>query len=274
MNNNPNNNVNEQPVITSNVPAAPAVPTNAVANNQNPSTTTTTPAAAPTQQRVQLVNDQPALKAIAPGDIPKKEEKVSENTEVLDVTTPPAEEKKGGCMQNFFLIVLFGGLFAFVFFIDDISSYIETQKYLKEQVVETITTGTLSCTSERSDDNLDYAYDVNFYFTDSKLKRLNYTTEIRGDINLDAERLDTYNNECMLVKDYASNLSGIDITCSLENGTYKQKQIFTYDSIDRDEAKSAFVEAGGLYPDYYKDQNIDEIEKDMNAAGYSCERIK
>lgn len=280
MNNETNNTVNQQPTITSSTPAAPAVPT---AVSEAP-TVTTTPAqpAAPTQpiqQRVQLVNDTPALKAVAPSTT-ENSQPTSEATEVLETADtktaePAAQEKKsGGCFQTFFLIVLFGGLFLFIFFIDDISSYIETQKYLKEQVVEEITTGTLKCTYENSTDNMDYTYEVKFGFRDSKLKRLDYVKEVRGDANLDEAALTALSTECLLVKEYASSLSGIDITCSLENGLLREKQVFNYDAVDREAAMSAFVEAGGIYPEYKRDQDIDGIEKNMNASGYNCERLK
>lgn len=283
MNNETNNTVNQQPTITSSTPVTPAVP----AASEAPVVTVaqpTTPSqpAAPTQpttQRVQLVNDTPALKAVAPNTT-ENSQPVSENTEVLETVDPKTtetvkeEKKSGGCFQNFFLIVLFGGLFLFIVFIDDISNYIETQKYLKEQVVEEITTGTLKCTFENSTDNMDYTYEVKFEFRDSRLKRLDYVKEVRGDANLDEAALVALSSECVLVKEYASSLSGIDITCSLENGLLREKQVFNYDAVDREAAMSAFVEAGGVYPEYKRDQDIDGIEKNMNASGYNCERLK
>lgn len=285
MNNDPNTTLNQQPAVASSapeVPVAPSIPSVVETTPSAPETSVpeaSTPLEQPTQQRVQLVNDTPTLKAIAPGDVPKKDEK---NTEILEAegtgATPEAgvneEKKSGSSLQTFFLFVLFGGLFAFIFFIDDITNFIETRKYQQGQVVEEITTGTLKCTSERSTNNMDYTYKANFEFRDNKLKRLNYYVDVRGDINLDEAALNELNNECLLIKQYASNLSGIDVTCSLENGLLKETQIFTYDSINRDEAISAFIEAGGMYPEYKKDQDINGIEKEMNAAEYTCERIK
>lgn len=285
MNNDPNTTLNQQPAVASSapeVPVAPSVPSVVETTTSTPEISVpeaSTPLEQPTQQRVQLVNDTPTLKAIAPGDVPKKDEK---NTEILEAegtgATPEAgvneEKKSGSSLQTFFLFVLFGGLFAFIFFIDDITNFIETRKYQQGQVVEEITTGTLKCTSERSTNNMDYTYKANFEFRDNKLKRLNYYVDVRGDINLDEAALNELHNECLLIKQYASNLSGIDVTCSLENGLLKETQIFTYDSINRDEAISAFIEAGGMYPEYKKDQDINGIEKEMNAAEYTCERIK
>lgn len=265
-----------QPTPTaSTTPAAPVVPSAVVSAE-----TVAAPNKSEDIQRVQLVNDKVALKAISPADMASKTDKVEETTETLEpkVEGSPnsADDKKkgGGVFQNIFLFLLFGGLLAFIIYIDDITVWLESKKNNQGTVVEEITTGTLSCESEKSTSNMDYTYTAKFEFRDSKLKRLNYTMEIRGDANLDEADLTELNNECLQIKENASSLSGIDITCSLENGLLKEKQVFTYDSINREEAMSAFIEAGGIYPEYKKDQNIDEIERDMNAAAYTCKRIK
>lgn len=252
-------------------PAAPAVPSavQAAPTVVAPTSNTTQP----TEQRVKLVDDKVSLKAVSQTDMEQKTEATSEKVE--DNTDKPEENNKGGgTLQNIFLFLLFGGLLAFIIYIDDITVYLETRKANKNQVIEKITTGTLACESERSSDDMDYNYIARFEFRDNKLKRLNYSMEVRGDVNLDEEKLTELNKECLLVKEYASKLNGIDITCSLENGLLKEKQVFTYDSVNREEAMSAFIEAGGVYPEYRKDQNIDEIEREMNAAAYSCKRIK
>ncbi len=254
------------------VAAAPSVPSTPVAPSAPVVPTGADKASAPvqpTEQRVQLIDDKPALKAISPNDVPKKEEVKEEKKED---ETPKKEGSR--FFQNLFLIILFGGLLAFIVFIEDITAFVEEKKYLKEQNVEVITTGTLKCSMEKNTNNLDYEYIADFQFRDSKLKRLTYKKEIRGDANLDEVALDTLNKDCLQVKEFGGAVSGIDVTCSLESGTFREKQVFTYDAIDREAAMSAYIEAGGIYPEYKKDQNIDEIEREMNAAGYSCERVK
>lgn len=269
--------VNSTPVtpatsVTPTVPVAPAVPTAVqTAPTVAQPASNTTPQ--PTEQRVKLVNDKVSLNAISQADMEQKTAATSEKVE--ESTDNPVENNKsGGGFQSIFLILLFGGLLAFIIYIDDITVYLESRKANKNQVVEKITTGTLACESERTANDMDYSYIVKFEFRDNRLKRLNYAMEIRGDINLDEEKLTKLNNECLLVKEYASKLNGIDITCSLENGLLKEKQVFTYDSINREEAMSAFIEAGGVYPEYRADQDIDEIEREMNAAAYTCKRLK
>lgn len=294
MNSDPNNNLNGQvpntgvtsvppvtpvqPPATPVAPAAPVVPS-AVEATSSVATPNVEVAPQPTQQRVQLVNDKVTLKAVSPTDMAQKietENKGAEGqpTEAKDNKSSESESKGGSKFQTIFLFLLFGGLLAFIIYMDDITVYLQTRKNNRNQVVETITTGTLVCEAEKSTNEMDYTYTAKFEFRDSKLKRLNYLMEIRGDANLDEAKLTELNNNCLLVKENASNLSGIDITCSLENGLMKEKQSFTYDSVNREEAMSAFIEAGGIYPEYKRDQNIDNIEREMNAAAYTCERVK
>ena len=232
------------------------------------------------EQRVNLV-EKPVIQAVVPNkevrvetvvDEPK-EEKIEVLEEVKNSTDSSvvSETKYGG--KIFFLIILFGGLFAMIFFLPEISNYIETQKYLETHVEEKITTGTLKCEYEDSTETLDYTYSLDFAFTDSKLTKLTYLLEIRGDANLDEEELGKYKSECDQISLNVEKLNGITISCSLANGLYKQKQTLSYSSINVDDAMTAYTEAGGIYPDYENGESIDDIEKNMNASGYTCERI-
>lgn len=277
MNNELNNNTNNQQEIDSLVDTSiEKVPLdNAKVTVEN----IVEPVSDSMPQRVQLINDTPSLKAIAPNDIGSKnneEKNLLLNNSSNDKNSDGNNNvnNKIGCGQNIFLFLLFGGLFLFILNLDTIRNFVETRKYLKTQNPTEITTGTLKCKLTESTSNMDYDYSADFDFRDKQLKRLSYTLEIRGDMSLDEEALNLLYNDCLRIKQYASNLSGISITCDLEGGLLRQKQIFTYDSVNRDEALSAFVEAGGIYPEYRKDQNIDEIEKSMNASRYNCERIQ
>lgn len=283
MNNNTEN--NQQPTIittTPVVPSAPTVPTGAT-TAAAPATPVVPSTAAPTtepvkvdtnlaNQHLQLVDDKPKLNIVTQDQIDAKEQAAAAAT--AEKSTKP-EKAGGGCLSNFFLFILFGGLLVFILYIDQVKLYIdEWRKGGGGEEVQEITSGTLKCSSERQTSNMDYTYSANFEFRNKLLKTFTYNIEIRGDQELDAVALSALETECRLVEQYAGNLSGIDVTCSLESGLFRQKQIFTYDSIQREQAITAFVEAGGKYPEYKKDQNIDEIEKSMNAANYTCERIK
>lgn len=233
----------------------------------------------PQQDRIQLIDDKPKLHAVMSNDgkVVSTEEK-HEDTEVLDVVADsslPPEEKKGGKARTFLLVLFFGGLLAMIIFLPDISNYIETQKYLKNQESEpTITTGILKCNLETNTANMDYSHDLDFSFKDSKLTGLTFVTETRGDINLDEKALELLKSECDQLATGAEQLSGITVSCDMEDGVLTKKQVFDYDSIVVDDAITAYIEAGGIYPDYENGKSIDTIEREMNAQGYTCERIK
>lgn len=240
---------------------------------------------APQQDRIQLIDTKPKLHAVQLGGVTMATEKkeVSEHTEVLEPVVDEAKPVEGNSDDNagpsklrvFGLVILFAGLLALVIFLPDISAYIETQKYLRSQPpAEEITTGTLECTMEDSSDTLDYTYTFNFGFTNKKLTRLKSVSEIRGDVSLDEEELDKLKAECDLLNVIVEDLSGVTVSCKLANGLFTKSQTFNFSSIVVDDAITAYIEAGGQYPNYRNGDDIDGIEKDLLSANYNCKRVK
>lgn len=241
---------------------------------------------APQQDRIQLIDTKPKLHAVQLGGVTmstEKKEEVSENTEVLEPIeeTPKVEAtaetptESGSKKSTIGLFLLFGGLLALVIFLPDISAYINTQKYLSEQPVEEeITTGTLECTFDDSSETLDYSYTFTFTYADSKISRLKSVTEVRGDVSLDETELDELKSECDLLENIVTDLSGISVSCKLENGLLTKSQTFNFSSIVVDDAITAYIEAGGSYPFYRNGDDIDEIERNLISSNYHCERSK
>ena len=60
--------------------------------------------------------------------------------------------------------------------------------------------------------------------------------------------------------------------CSYDNTTMKQTQIFNYSDINVEKLDSAYAEVGGTYPSFEYNQDMDAIEKEMKANGYTCTR--
>lgn len=186
------------------------------------------------------------------------------------------EPKKGSNFKYIMTFLLFVLLFAVVLFLPDISEYINIQKakQAEKNNVVVITTGTLKCKLSDNDSNFDYSYIALFDFKDSKLTKLTYTSETKGDRNLDEEELAKLNNSCNDLVEYTKTYDGVAVNCSLKAGTFTKKQIFNYNEINEEEVTATYVEAGGIYPDYSLNQNIDEIERNMKNSDYDCERIK
>lgn len=170
-------------------------------------------------------------------------------------------------------IILFIFLFVIIFFLPDISKFFsELEKNNSNLTEEKITTGTLKCISERHDENFDYEYLSEFEFENNSLLTLNYITTTTGDESVDREALETMYENCQTLKSNIENLSGVSVTCSLNKGVFIENQLLTYASIEVNEITSAYSEAGGIYPNFEKGDNIDTIESGMKSSGYTCER--
>ena len=141
-----------------------------------------------------------------------------------------------------------------------------------EEKKEIITTGKLECNLKTHTSNLDIEYDRLFKYTDSKLESAEYVITTKGDIELDAESLNELNTKCNLLKENTKSMNGIDIKCTLTENKLIEKQNYKFTNIVKEEIDSAFAEAGGTYPEYEAGFSIDEIERNMNAAGYTCVR--
>lgn len=173
---------------------------------------------------------------------------------------------------TFLLMLVLGGT---ILFMPEISEFMRQRKEEEQNMLQPkITTGSLKCEHERNSDNFDLKFEYNFMFTDNKFKKLYYTSETRGDMNLDEKELEELNSECLLLKDTTATLVGIEVSCKLLGGTLTKTQTLDYAKIDVEQALSAYSEAGGIYPEYKYLQDMDGIEKNMKAAGYTCTRIK
>ena len=102
------------------------------------------------------------------------------------------------------------------------------------------------------------------------MKSLEYKYSIIPKEDNDIKQLQTYNDKCKLLKNVVNNLSGISISCKLEEDKFSEVQLLNYLSIQEDEINSTYLEAGGIYPNFHKDQSIYDVERIMNQSGYKC----
>ena len=72
---------------------------------------------------------------------------------------------------------------------------------------------------------------------------------------------------------YAQDLDGVEVSCSFNHDRVTSREIFYYNEMDAATVSSAFVEAGGTYPEFKNGQNIDKIEDIMKNSGYDCKRV-
>lgn len=206
----------------------------------------------------------------------------SETTPAPDTTsTDTKEEGKGGKKRKkkesnlkYYLTFIFLALLIWmIVFLPDISNFISNYLQKKQQEAQPeITTGKLVCEMNTNDATLDYNYKAVFDFEDSLMKKLTYTTTVKGDPSLDAVALSGMDSSCNLLQTHVLNMNGVEVNCDLQEGTFVNEQTLDYELINREELTTAYLEAGGTYPDYQYNQYIDEIEKQMNASNYTCKK--
>ena len=269
-----NNNVVATTPVVNNAPTTQVVPqtvpyTAPVVNN-NVVATTQPPILEPTPI-VEPSTEIPTVPVVAPQPQPDNNTMVNENLRKVEIKdyNPPSKFKIVVLLFFFALII------AFIIFLPQISSYIRNYSsgtsYQKEE--EIITTGKLICTMDTNTTYLDKEYEFDFSFTDSKLKRTKYIVYTRGDSTTEA-LLDETAEKCKTLKEETKELDGVTIKCDYSDGKLTETQIFELEAVDTEKLNAAFTEAGGILPSYKYDQDIDDIETNMKASGYTCERQK
>lgn len=200
----------------------------------------------------------------APQEVPVTEEKKEEPAYV--------EDEKGGPskLKTFFAIILFLFFFAFVYFLPEITDYVNLKKSERNQTE--ITTGTLSCTQSKNTKTLDVNLTAVFTFVNNEITQLTYTQTSTGDKIADKEELEKLRQDCVNLKEHIIDVEGISVVCGLNNGTNTTKQIIDYEKVDSENVSSAYIEAGGIYPEFKKNEKISEVESKMASSSYKCEK--
>lgn len=185
------------------------------------------------------------------------------------VYKPPSKFKR------FLLVVFMIFIILLVIFLPEVDTYVK--KYLgmtNEPGSNEITTGRLICKTTNNGNVFTYDYNYVFNYTDKKLDLLTYTNTAKGSATEDSELLDARYAECQELSRHADGIEGVTVTCELNPSSVVEKQVIDYNKYNRDEMITAFVEAGGNYPDFELGADIDKISKRMTASNYSCEKAK
>lgn len=172
--------------------------------------------------------------------------------------------------KTFLAILLFIFFFALVYFLPEITNFINEKKGEMNKVE--ITTGTLVCSQKKNTKTLDIDLNATFKFVNSEIISLTYTQTTTGDKNDDKDELEKLRNECSELKNHVTGVEGISVICSLNNGINTTKQIIDYEKVDNKNIGTAYIEAGGIYPEFKKGQSINSVESKMTSSSYKCER--
>ena len=293
MNQEPNNNIeNTQTVpnntINNSIQQSVVQPTNSGVENVQPAIAPTVNVSAPIEVNTPIEvetkpHDVPIPDSTDKKDfvIKSKKETVEEETRLREARIEEHIKKANENYQPnskftvillvFFLIFIIG----FTWFLPQIHNFVvKLQKgdFKKQEEIK-ITNGTLNCIYEKSSDAFDYTYEYDFVFSKNLLNSYKKITTTKGDAAIDRDKLDLLKNDCNSLKDESSNIVGITVSCNNESNSVKVTENIELSNFKSDSITSSYTEAGGEYPEYSLEQDMDIIEKNMKASGYTCERI-
>ena len=180
------------------------------------------------------------------------------------------KKKKG---HPVFLVLLMIFLFAFVFFLPDITNFI-TDYMNKSTGANELKSGNMTCRFNNSTENINYNYEVSFKYEKNRLKSSRTTTTSRlADTATDNSILTEKNNSCEFLKTVLDeNDIGMTADCSVSAAVQITTQNIDYEKLDMDFITDNITEFEGFYPEYELNQSVTTIENELENSGYTCER--
>lgn len=188
-------------------------------------------------------------------------------TKTENLASNPSKESNSST-KPIFLIVAFLLLVATIFLLpysQDLFDKLFSNNKEKD-IVDNITQGDLVCTMESDDNGNSYQYTETYSIQDSKVDSLDHKVLIQGD----ADFLKQRNNQCLLLKQNATSISGVTVSCDLSNEEMVEVQSFNLASFDLENVTTAFTEAGGVYPNASQGDDYKEVQRMMEISGYDC----
>lgn len=239
-----------------------------------PQVTNNSTSAKSTPKVVKVEHIKEVVKEVKPKDDNSNKGKVKDQP---NNGTPQKEvvvKEKGGFFGRFILFLFIIFLFAFVYYLPEISQYIEDYKKAKSGIEDgSMKSGTMTCTLTKDNkDNLSTIYETTFTYTKNKLKKTEQVTSYKlKDDATNTATLDESENECQELKSALTGVSGIDVSCSKTAVLQKTTQSIDYTKFNVEKVTTNIAEYKGFYPEFQLDQSVAGIRKNLEDAGYSCQ---
>ena len=200
------------------------------------------------------------------GNIPDPNQNVvtDENLKRVNIDYKPPSKFK-----TFLLIVFFIALIAFIFFLPEIQAYLAEFNAGDTKTVE-ITSGKMTCKLATNTKKLDKTVERVFTFTDKKLESAKYITTTKGDVTEDATTLDEMAERCKLIKSSLAGVEGITVACEYSEGKLIQRENIDFKKYNSDTVQIAYIEAGGSLSEFEYGYDINQLQKTMLQAGFTC----
>ena len=239
-----------------------------------PQVTNNSTSAKSTPKVVKVEHIKEVVKEVKPKDDNSNKGKVKDQPNNGTSQKEVVVKEKGGFFGRFILFLFIIFLFAFVYYLPEISQYIEDYKKAKSGIEDgSMKSGTMTCTLTKDNkDNLSTIYETTFTYTKNKLKKTEQVTSYKlKDDATSTATLDDSENECQELKSALTGVSGIDVSCSKTAVLQKTTQSIDYTKFNVEEVTTNIAEYKGFYPEFQLDQSVAGIRKNLEDAGYSCQ---
>lgn len=239
-----------------------------------PQATNNSTSAKSTPKVVKVEHIKEVVKEVKPKDDNSNKGKVKDQPNNGTSQKEVVVKEKGGFFGRFILFLFIIFLFAFVYYLPEISQYIEDYKKAKSGIEDgSMKSGTMTCTLTKDNkDNLSTIYETTFTYTKNKLKKTEQVTSYKlKDDATSTATLDESENECQELKSALTGVSGIDVSCSKTAVLQKTTQVIDYTKFNAEEVTTNIAEYKGFYPEFQLDQSVAGIRKNLEDAGYSCQ---
>lgn len=284
MNNENNTNQTNEQNVVSNINVVNDTSTIPVVNDTQqeqttqqapqPQVTNNSTSAKSTPKVVKVEHIKEVVKEVKPKDDNSNKGKVKDQPNNGTSQKEVVVKEKGGFFGRFILFLFIIFLFAFVYYLPEISQYIEDYKKAKSGIEDgSMKSGTMTCTLTKDNkDNLSTIYETTFTYTKNKLKKTEQVTSYKlKDDATSTATLDESENECQELKSALTGVSGIDVSCSKTAVLQKTTQVIDYTKFNAEEVTTNIAEYKGFYPEFQLDQSVAGIRKNLEDAGYSCQ---
>ena len=120
---------------------------------------------------------------------------------------------------------------------------------------------------EALDLHLKYYHSPHIYsFRDKKVESLEHTVIIQGNADYLYER----NSECQLLQDNVDPSMNVTVSCDLSRNQMVETQYFNLINFDSSLLSTAFIEAGGIYPNAKAGDSYRSVQRSLEMSGYEC----
>ncbi len=235
-------------------------------------------------QVVKVVNTKEVVKEVSKGkeqksseskQEPPKEQPVQEVPQQTVVEEKTVKKKKGHPIFSAFIIL---SLFAFVFFLPQITSYVSAYMKAKnggDDVDGSMKSGTMTCTLAQQFEDGSTTTDITFTYDTNKLKKTSTQTTYRlADTAIDNAALIEHQASCEHLREVLSGVEGMDASCNQTATVQTTVQDVNYQKLDLDYLNENIAEFEGFMPEYQLDKNVAAIKLSLEQTGYTCKAIE